>query len=117
MIYLKPKNAGDVVDYTIDLKDYMPTGVSLRNVEVSVTSSGTGESPLSLEVVGSPALQSDVSPPIGQTEVLFWLSGGTSDEDVPSTNYRLKIQFSDDQSDDPDRTYVRYAQIEVRNDL
>lgn len=111
MLYLPPKNAADVTDYQIDFASLIPSGVSLDSKEVSIVDSGTGESPMTLTCVDT-AFGADTSPPEADSVLLIWLAGGTKD-----TVYRGKCIVSDSQSADPDRTYTRYFQIEVRDDL
>lgn len=105
-VYLPNKFSTDLVDYSVDFTDFVPKGFQLDEVDVEVILSGTGESPLELEVHGEPTVGTNRA---GKASLcLFWLNGGT-----PMTRYRLKLTASDDQHTDPDRSYSVYAEVYV----
>lgn len=112
MIYLADKAPSpELIDYTLDMSEFIPEGFSIDEVTVEVTAAGNGESPLLLTV------QNATSQPLTDAEgdddnvvILFWLAGGTV-----NTRYRGVITMSDDESVDPDRKYVRQFEVEVKN--
>ena len=108
MIYLADKAPGDVVDYELDMTEFVPAGFSIDAVTVVVDAAGNSESPVALTAgnVSAQPLTTDAADSLG---VLFWLSGGTA-----GVRYRGTITLSDDESADPDRAYVRQFQVEVK---
>lgn len=107
MIYLAEKAPADVVDYSLDMREFIPAGFSIDNADVEVTAAGNGESPLTLTA------QDVVTQPLGDGDednvvILFWLAGGT-----PGVRYRGRITMSDNESSSPDRNYVRQFEVEV----
>jgi hypothetical protein len=110
MIYLKPKNVGDVTDYKIGFVDLLPVGFEIGSVETTVTEAGNTESPRTL-IVDDSVLATELSPPGLSSEVVIWLSGGTA-----MTWYLLKIEIDDGLSP-AKRKYTRYAKVQVREDV
>lgn len=108
MIYLADKAPGDVVDYALDMSEFVPAGFSIDQVTVEVTDAGNTESPVTLvaQDVSSQPLSPDDE---FSLEILFWLSGGS-----PGVRYRGEITLSDDQSVSPDRSYVRIFEVMVK---
>lgn len=108
MIYLADKAPDDVLDYNLDMSDFIPAGFSIDTLQVEVTAAGNSESPITLEsedVSAQPLNEGDAQ----QTAILFWLRGGT-----PGVRYRGRITMSDNQSSSPDRNYVRQFEVEVK---
>lgn len=107
MIYLKPKAPADVVDYLIDMTEFVHAGFSIHTVTVEIEAAGNGESPLTLtaEDVEAQALTEGAEQSLG---VLFWLAGGTA-----GVRYQGRISVADNPSSDPDRSYERLFQVEV----
>lgn len=108
MIYLAEKSPADVVDYNLNMQEFVPAGFSIDNtLTVQIEDAGNGESPLALEafdVSAQPAAEGDAD----NICILFWLRGGTA-----SVRYQGRIAFDDNQSGDPDRKYERLFQVEV----
>lgn len=106
-VYLPNKRPSDLLDYNVDFASYLPSGsVALDSVDVEVTASGTGESPLELAIVGDPTIS--VNRDGLSSLCIFWLSAGT-----PKTRYRLTVTASDNQHTDPDRSYSILAEIYI----
>lgn len=105
-VYLPNKLSSDVLDYAIDFTKYVPAGVELSTVNVEVIASGTGESPLELDVVGEAQVGTNRK---GKASLCaFWLGNGT-----PRTRYRLELTGTDNQHADPARHYSIYAEIYI----
>jgi hypothetical protein len=108
MIYLAEKAPADVVDYNLNMSEFVPAGFSIDNtLTVEIEDAGNGESPLALEafdVSAQPAVEG------GEDNIciVLWLRGGTA-----GVRYQGRIAFNDNQSSDPDRTYERLFQVEV----
>lgn len=108
MIYLAEKAPADVVDYNLNMSEFVPATFSIDNtLTVEIEAAGNGESPLSLEAfdVSSQPVEEGDGPRIC---IVFWLQGGT-----PGVRYQGRIAFNDNQSSNPDRAYERLFQIEV----
>lgn len=109
MIYLASKAPGDVVDYNLDMSEFVPAGFSIDTLSMAITDAGNTESPITLVVEDSFTQPLDHDDTGGfSLAVVFWLAGGT-----PGVRYQGTITMSDNQGMDPDRTYVRLFQVEV----
>lgn len=106
MIYLPAKAPADIVDYNLDMTQFIPDGFSIDSLTVDVTAAGNSESPLALSVVS--AAPQPLVDQGNNVAILLWLSGGTS-----GVRYRGTIHMSDSQSGDPDRLYERIFEVEV----
>lgn len=108
MIYLAEKAPADVVDYNLNMSEFVPPTFSIDNsLTVEIEGAGNSESPITLQafdVSAQPVAEGDET----NICILFWLRGGT-----PGVRYQGRISFNDNQSSDPDRTYERLFQIEV----
>jgi hypothetical protein len=108
MIYLTEKAPADIVDYNLNMSEFVPAGFSIDNtLTVEIEDAGNGESPLALEafdVSAQPFSEEDTD----NICIVFWLRGGTA-----GVRYQGRIAFNDNQSSDPDRTYERLFQVEV----
>jgi hypothetical protein len=107
VIYLKPKAPADVVDYLVDMTEFVHAGFSIHTVSVEIEAAGNGESPMTLTVEDVAAEPLIEGAPVS-LGVLFWLAGGS-----PGVRYQGRISIADDPADDPDRSCERLFQVEV----
>lgn len=108
MIYLAEKAPADVVDYQLDMSEFIPAGFSIDAFTVDVTAAGNSESPLALEAF-DPTSQPLVEGGEQNVVIVFWLRAGT-----PGVRYQGKISISDNQSGgSTDRKYERLFEVEV----
>lgn len=110
MIYLAAKGPDEIQDYNLNFDEFIPGLFAIDSVDMFITDSGNGESPLALSVTNFVT-----QPETADTSdtrlicVLFWLQGGT-----PGVRYRGQIKITDNESAIPKRTYDREFEVEIR---
>src|SRR5580765_8007575 len=106
-IELPDKDADDLLDYQIDMAEFVVSPYHVDSETVEIEAAGNGESPISLTVEDVGAA-SGCGGPSRPTAVLFWLRGGTR-----GVRYRGKVTVSDDAELSPDRLFTKWFYVVV----